>query len=271
MLAESIRHSEAGLGAEHAGFLHYLYISTESRPFTLPQVMAVRLRDTVVEYHQEHGTGNAYRIERLMECGNAVAAGAAHWKYQCNLPECPLCYRRRAYRKAAEAACMDSVLRESDFTTQMITIALPDVEAEAMPLRYAALSAGCSKLLKGKAYRRRVAGTARCIETSVADTGGYHVHVHLLVAFPDVVLSDAVLNAVQHCFPQGIVYASPPVHGVHLARFAGYVLKLPDDVEAAEWLNIRTMMQGKSPLTFSGIFREARRTNKHHSPKRLLQ
>lgn len=166
---------------------------------------------------------------------------------------------------------MDSVLRESDLTTQMITIALPDVEAEAMPLRYTALSAGCSKLLKGKAYRKRVAGTARCIETSVADTGAYHIHVHLLMTFHDAVLPDIVLNAVRRCFPQGVVYASPSIHGVNLARFAGYALKLPEGVEAAEWLNIRTMTQGKSPLTFSGIFREARRTSKYHPPNKVLQ
>lgn len=257
MLAEAVHPGRVGLGAENAGFLPYLYISTESRPFSLPQAEAIDLRNALVAYHREHG--NAYRVERLKACGNPVVGGISGWNYRCNLPECPLCYRRRAYRKVAESKCLDRVLQESGFGSQMLTITVPDVEAAELQTRYVALSESCSRLLRSKAYRNHFSGAARCIETSVADTGRYHVHVHLLVVFVFRNQPDTMQRLLERYFPDATaLYFSEPEQGVQAARFAAYALKLPKGVTPTEWLNIRTMTQGKSPLTFSGVFRQAR-------------
>ena len=259
MLVEAAHLGGVGLRAENEGFLPYLYISTESRPFSLPQAKAIGLRDALVEYHRDYGTGNAYRIERLKECGSPVVGGISGWNYRCNLPECPLCYRRRAYRKVAESKRLDRVLQESGFGSQMLTITVPDVEDAELQARYAALSEANSRLLRSKTYRNHFSGAARCIETSVADTGCYHVHVHLLVVFVFKNQPDIMQRLLERYFPDATaLYFSEPEHGVHTARFAAYALKLPEGVTPAEWLNIRTMTQGKNPLTFSGVFRQAR-------------
>ena len=110
--------------------LPYIDIGTDFRPLSLPRQQALALRDAIVACHEREGTGSAYRRQRLMDCGNPVSGGAETWVYKCNLPECPLCYRRRAYRKAAEAARMDAVLKESGFASQMLTITVPDTEAD---------------------------------------------------------------------------------------------------------------------------------------------
>lgn len=235
--------------------LPYINISTDFRP--LPRQQALALRYELAACHEQ--AGNLYRRQRLMECGKPVSGGAETWVYKCNLPECPLCYRRRAYRKAAEVACMDKALQEGGFNSQMLTISVPDTEADGMAARYAELSEGCSRLYKSKIYTRHIEGAARAIETSMADTGRYHVHVHQLLIFREAALPEAILPLVQRCFPQGLLYLSELQHDVCLARFAGYVLKLPKEVSAVEWLTIRQIMQGKIPLTFAGILKKVRK------------
>lgn len=180
-----------------------------------------------------------------------------------------MCYRRRAYRKAAEAARMDKGLQEGGFTSQMLTITVPDTEADGMAARYAELAAGCSRLYKSKIYARHVEGAARGIEIGIADTGLFHAHVHLLLLFRCGVLPAEIVPLVRRCFPSGEVYASELWRFVCTARFAAYTLKLPEGVTAEEWLTIRQMMQGKMPLTFSGVLRRARREGgKRRPPKR---
>lgn len=255
-------------GAE-GSCLPYIDIGTDFRPLSLPRQQALALRDAIVACHEREGTGSSYRRQRLMDCGNPVSGGAEAWVYKCNLPECPLCYRRRAYRKAAEAARMDAVLKESGFVSQMLTISMPDTEAEGMAARYAELAADCARLYRSKTYLRRIAGAARCIETSIADTGLFHVHIHLLLLFHCGVLPAEIVPLVRRCFPSGEVYASELWRFVCTARFAAYGLKLPQGVTAEEWLSIRQMMQGKMPLTFSGVLRRARREgDKRRPPKR---
>lgn len=254
-------------GAE-GSCLPYIDIGTDFRPLSLPRQQALALRDAIVACHEREGTGSSYRRQRLMDCGNPVSGGAETWVYKCNLPECPLCYRRRAYRKAAEAARMDAVLKESGFASQMLTISMPDTEADGMAARYEELAAGCARLYRSKTYLRRIAGAARCIETSIADTGAFHLHVHLLLLFRYDALPAEIVPLVRRCFPSGGVYASELWRFVCTARFAAYALKLPEGVTAEEWLTIRQMMQGKLPLTFSGVLRRARREGgKRRSPK----
>lgn len=245
----------AGWSGAEGSLSPYLIIGTES--LSLPRQQALALRDELVACHEQ--TGNLYRRQRLMECGEPIEDGAETWVYKCNLPECPLCYRRRAYRKAAEAACMDTVLQEGGFNSQMLTISVPDTEADGMAARYAELSEGCSQVYKSKIYTRHIEGAARAIETSMADTGHYHVHVHQLLIFREAALPEEVLSLVQRCFPQGRLYLSELQHDVCLARFAGYVLKLPKEVSAVEWLTIRQVMQGKVPLSFSGVLKKVRK------------
>lgn len=249
--------------------LPYIDIGTDFRPLSLPRQQALALRDAIVACHEREGTGSAYRRQRLMDCGNPVSGGAETWVYKCNLPECPLCYRRQAYRKAAEAARMDAVLKESGFASQMLTITVPDTEADGMAARYAELAADCARLYRSKAYLRRIAGAARCIETSIADTGLFHIHAHLLLLCRCDALPAEIVPLVRRCFPSGVVYASELWRFVCTARFAAYALKLPEGVTAEEWLTIRQMMQGKMPLTFSGVLRRARREGgKRRPPKR---
>lgn len=154
---------------------------------------------------------------------------------------------------------MDAVLKESGFNSQLLTITMPDTEADGMAARYAELAAGCARLYRSKTYLRRIAGAARCIETSTADTGAFHLHVHLLLLFRYDALPAEIVLLVRRCFPSGEVYVSELWRFVCTARFAAYALKLPEGVTAEEWLTIRQMMQGKMPLTFSGVLRRARR------------
>ncbi len=237
--------------------LPYIDISTDFRPLSIPQQHALALRDELAACHER--TGNLYRRQRLMECGEPIEDGAAEWKHRCNLSECPLCHRRRAYRKAAEAAYMDKALQEGGFNSQMLTVSVPDAEAGSMAARYAELSEGCSQVYKSKLYTRCIAGAARAIETSMADTGMFHVHLHQLLIFRGAALPEEVLSLVQRCFPHGQLYLSELQHDVCLARFAGYVLKLPKEVSAAEWLIIRQVMQGKVLLSFSGVLKKVRK------------
>lgn len=269
MVSLSLHGGGAAWDAAEGSRLPYIDIGTDFRPLSLPRQQALALRDAIVACHERKGTGSSYRRQRLMDCGNPVSGGAETWVYKCNLPECPLCYRRRAYRKAAEAARMDAVLKESGFNSQMLTITMPDTEADGMAARYAELAEGCSQVYKSKIYARRIAGAARCIEASIADTGLFHVHVHLLLLFRCGVLPAEIVPLVMRCFPSGEVYASELWRFVCTARFAAYALKLPEGVTAKEWLAIRQMMQGKMPLTFSGVLRRARREgDKRRPPKR---
>lgn len=250
--------------------LPYIDISTDFRPLSIPQQHALALRDELAACHER--TGNLYRRQRLMECGEPIEDGAAEWKHRCNLSECPLCHRRRAYRKAAEAAYMDKALQEGGFNSQMLTVSVPDAEVDSMAARYAELSEGCSQVYKSKLYTRCIAGAARAIETSMADTGMFHVHLHQLLIFRGAALPEEVLSLVQRCFPQGRLYPSEPLNGVNLSRFAAYVLKLPEGVTAEEWLTIRQVMLGKMPLTFSGLLRRANRASRKNRPaKRKTQ
>lgn len=164
---------------------------------------------------------------------------------------------------------MDAVLKESGFNSQLLTITMPDTEADGMAARYAEFAADCARLYRSKTYLRHIAGAARCIETGIADTARFHVHVHLLLLFRCDALPAEIVPLVRRCFPSGVVYASELWRFVCTARFAAYVLKLPQGVTAEEWLSIRQMMQGKMPLTFSGVLRRARREgSKRRPPKR---
>ena len=255
MVALSSCAKEAARSGAEEHLLPYIKIGTDFRPLSRQQALA--LRNELMACHEQ--AGNLYRRQRLMECGKSVSGGAETWVYKCNLPECPQCYRRRAYRKAAEAARMDAVLKESGFASQMLTITVPDTEAGGMAARYAELSEGCSRLYKSKIYARHVDGAARAIETSMADTGLFHTHLHQLLIFRGAALPEEILPLIQRCFPQGMLYLSEPLNGLCLARFVGYVLKLPKEVSAEEWLTIRQVMQGKIPLTFSGILKKVRK------------
>lgn len=265
MVSLSLHGGGAAWDTAEGSRLPYLNKCLDFRPPSRQQALA--LRDELAAFYAR--AGNLYRQHRLLECGRPVPGGMDTWTYQCGLGECPLCYRRRAYRKAAEAARMDAVLKESGFNSQLLTITMPDTEADGMAARYAELAAGCARLYRSKTYLRRIAGAARCIETSTADTGLFHVHVHLLLLFRCGVLPAEIVPLVRRCFPSGVVYASGLWRFVCTARFAAYALKLPEGVTAEEWLTIRQMMQGKMPLTFSGVLRRTRREGgKRRPPKR---
>lgn len=254
----------AGWGGAAGSRLPYQDKCLDFRPLSLPRQRALALRDEIAACHER--AGNLYRRQRLLECGQPIPGGMDTWTYQCGLGECPLCYRRRAYRKAAEAAHMDKELQEGGFTSQMLTITVPDTEADGMAARYAELTAGCSRLYKSKIYARHVEGAARGIEIGVADTGRYHVHLHQLLIFRGAALPEAILPLVQRCFPHGRLSPSEPLNGVNLSRFVNYVLKLPEGVTAAEWLLIRQAMQRKLPLAFSGLLRRANRASRKNRP-----
>lgn len=252
------------------GRLPYQDKCLDFRPLSLPRLRALALRDELAACHEQ--AGNLYRRQRLLGCGQPVPGGMDTWTYQCGLGECPLCYRRRAYRKAAEAARMDKELQGGGFTSQMLTITVPDTEADGMAARYTELSKGCSRLYKSKIYARHIEGAARGIEIGMADTGRYHVHIHQLLIFRGGALPEAILPLVQRCIPQGRLYPSEPLNGVNLSRFAAYVLKLPEGVTAEEWLTIRQVMQRKMPLAFSGLLRRANRASRKNRPaKRKTQ
>ena len=252
----SIAKGAARSGAA-GGSLPYLDKCLDFRPLSIPQQQALALRDELAACHEQ--AGNLYRRQRLLGCGQPVPGGMDTWTYQCGLGECPLCFRRRAYRKAAQAARMDKELQGGEFTSQMLTVSVADTEAGGIAARYAELSEGCSRLYRSKIYARHVEGAARGIEIGMADTGLFHTHLHQLLIFRETALPEEILPLVQRCFPQGLLYLSEPLNGICLARFVGYVLKLPKDVSAVEWLTIRQIMQGKIPLTFSGILKKVRK------------
>lgn len=155
---------------------------------------------------------------------------------------------------------MDAVLKASGLRSIMLTITTQDTDASGMAARYEEVSKGFGKLYRAKSYMRHIAGAARCVETSVSDTGAFHVHVHADLIYRAGDEPKTIRPVVERYFPEATLTFSEPLDCVNTARFAGYVLKLPSGISAVEeWLAVRRMMRGKVPVSFAGVLREVHR------------
>lgn len=232
----------------------YINIGTDFCP---PARQALDLRDALADSY--HEAAQPYLHQRLMECGQTVSTSPG-WKYRCGLWMCPLCYQRRALDKVRRARAMDEALKGSGLRSQMLTISVPDSDASGLAVLYNRLSKAFGKIYSAKPYKKRIAGAARCVETSVSDTGAFHVHVHADFLYREGDGPEVILPVAQRCFPDAMLHFSEPLDGVNIGRFAGYVLKLPSGISAVEeWLAVRRMMRGKVPLSFAGVLREVHR------------
>lgn len=169
--------------------------------------------------------------------------------------------------KVKRARAMDEALTASGLRSRMLTISVPDSDASGLAVLYNRLSKAFGKIYSAKPYKKHIAGAARCVETSVSDTGAFHVHVHADLLYRERDAPEVILPVAQRCFPNAKLHFSEPLDGVNIARFARYVLKLPQGLTAVEeWLAVRRMMRGKVPVSFAGVLREVHRHRRTRHP-----
>ncbi len=237
--------------------VQYIINTLFDTPPKLPRFNAKKLHDELVIYYEQQPIVSISKLNKLRECKTIkhinIFTGRIYYNY-CKLHICPICTQIRAKNKLNKTRKIDNKLAKQGYTTQMITITpYKDVACDYIEQRHNELTKRCTKLFNRKSYKKHVVGSIRAIETSIADTGLYHIHMHLLIVCNGNSL-DTVSSYIRKEFDDKEIFLSPPSNKVNTTRFVSYVTKL-NNMTAEEWHNSKTETKGKHLVTFTGILR----------------
>lgn len=151
----------------------------------------------------------------------------------------------------------------------MATVIFDEVQEQDFLLQYNYLSEQFTRLMNSRQYKRLILGTARSIETSFADTGRWHVHLHILLAYYGKLEKERLSKIIKRAFPDCVKephysQESP----LNLTAFFDYVTKIPD-CEVLEWISLRQLAKKKKKISFTGILKIRASPNKKQ--KGILQ
>lgn len=211
---------------------------------------ALNLKQEIVNYLRQNKLYTPRYIEKLESCGTHTTHTL---KERCGLVECPLCYLYDVYRQRKKIQQRQKKLSRLKFTTNLLTITFHDVTEWNFLTQYNDISKRFTRVIDNRQCKKLIAGTARTIETSFADTGLFHVHLHILLAYYGELEKEELKKIVRKVFPDCIkVHFHEQESPLNLLAFYDYVTKI-NDCEAYEWIAYRCLSKKKKKISFTGI------------------
>lgn len=230
------------------------------------QENALKLKQKLVDFLRQNNFYTPRYIDRLESCGTPITHTL---KERCGLVECPLCYLHDVYRQRKKIQQIQKKLSHLKFTTILLTITFHDVTERDFLKQYNYLSKQYACVIRKPQFNKLILGTARSIETSFADTGRWHVHLHILLAYYGKLEKERLSKIIKRAFPDCVKephysQESP----LNLTAFFDYVTKIPD-CEVLEWISLRQLAKKKKKISFTGILKIRASPNKKQ--KGILQ
>lgn len=230
------------------------------------QENALKLKQKIVDFLRQNNFYTPCYIERLESCGTPITHTL---KERCGLVECPLCYLHDVYRQRKKIQQRQKQLSSLTITTNLLTITFCDVTENEFITRYNYLSMRFTRLIRNKQFNKLIQGTAKTIETSFADTGLFHVHLHILLAYNGTVEKEKLSKIIEKTFPDCLnVHFHEQESPLNLVAFFDYVTKI-NDCEPCEWIAFRNLAKKKKKISFTGILNIRASPNKKQ--KGILQ
>lgn len=230
------------------------------------QENALKLKQKIVDFLRQNNFYTPRYIERLESCGTPITHTL---KERCGLVECPLCYLHDVYRQRKKIQQRQKQLSSLTITTNLLTITFCDVTENEFIKRYNYLSMRFTRLIRNKQFNKLIQGTAKTIETSFADTGRWHVHLHILLAYNGTVEKEKLSKIIEKTFPDCLnVHFHEQESPLNLVAFFDYVTKI-NDCEPCEWIAFRNLAKKKKKISFTGILKIRASPNKKQ--KGILQ
>ncbi len=230
------------------------------------QENALKLKQKLVDFLRQNNFYTPRYIDRLESCGTPITHTL---KERCGLVECPLCYLHDVYRQRKKIQQRQKQLSSLTITTNLLTITFCDVTENEFIKRYNYLSMRFTRLIRNKQFNKLIQGTAKTIETSFADTGSWHVHLHILLAYNGTVEKEKLSKIIEKTFPDCLnVHFHEQESPLNLVAFFDYVTKI-NDCEPCEWIAFRNLAKKKKKISFTGILKIRASPNKKQ--KGILQ
>lgn len=227
---------------------------------------ALNLKKEIVKYCKENSLYTPYYIEKLEDCGTPISNNI---KEHCRLIICPLCYIQSVNTQRKKIQQRQKQLSSLTITTNLLTITFCDVTENEFIKRYNYLSMRFTRLIRNKQFNKLIQGTAKTIETSFADTGRWHVHLHILLAYNGTVEKEKLSKIIEKTFPDCLnVHFHEQESPLNLVAFFDYVTKI-NDCEPCEWIAFRNLAKKKKKISFTGILKIRASPNKKQ--KGILQ
>lgn len=159
---------------------------------------ALNLKQEIVNYLRQNKLYTPRYIEKLESCGTHTTHTL---KERCGLVVCPLCYLHDVHRQRKKIQQIQKKLSRLKFTTNLLTITFHDVPEWEVLKQYNYLSKQFTSFINNRQSKKLIVGTAKTIETSFADTGLFHVHLHILLAYHGKLEKDKLRMIIERVFP----------------------------------------------------------------------